>query len=119
MKRAEIYEKVDFKFDSPYDRSQQVKIFKNPSHLEMLAVKNQTEYKELRGLLVNNIVVYIWDANLATHGDVQALLPNDYTYTAFIIGDDDSLISADPKTNLETLQKNLMIRRMMNYKSSV
>jgi RIO-like serine/threonine protein kinase len=103
-----ILEKLDSKFPSPYDPSQDVLIYKNPSGLEMQSIKSKTTFNELRGLVHVN-AIYIWDANLAIHKDVANFL--NITPTAnFIITDENECISADDKI----LDLNLpMLKRML------
>jgi hypothetical protein len=92
----------------------QLEFTKNPNFLEMSSIKNKTNYKELRGLLVGGISVYIWDANLATYGDVIALLDEYTDFNSFIVDQDNTLLAADPNTDINKLYTIPMIKRMLN-----
>jgi hypothetical protein len=113
MKYVQLLEKIDFEFPSPYDSSQTVKVHKNPNCLEALQARNKSSFNELRGLVVNDAVVYIWDANLATHDDVLGHLDVSTTVSRFIIDAEGLLMVADTTTPLEHLSALPMIKRMM------
>jgi len=93
MPENKVLEKINSKFPSPYDSSKDVLIYKNPSNLEMQLTKSKTSFNELRGLIEVH-AVYIWDANLATHNDVEKFL-NIIPTARFLIEQDGSCISAD------------------------
>ena len=110
MKYQELYEKVYFSFPSKYDKSKEVHVFKNPNNPEMNAALSKTKFNELRGLLVGN-VVYVWDANLSIHDEVQELLGIEDAKKFIIV--DDILIPAEEKDNEEFFLSNPMIKRML------
>jgi len=114
MKLTQILEKVDLTFPSPYDASASVRVYKNPNHAEMSQVKVKSSFGELRGLVYNQNVVYVWDANLATHADVITMydLPDEQV-VRFILDDQDQIISADPHMDAEQIHASAMVQRMM------
>ena len=114
MKYNDSVEKIHFKFNSPYDQSREVLVYKNPNNPEMKNALHKTSFNELRGLLVGN-AVYIWDANLATHSDVTRILDLEDTKNFIISGD--TLLSAD-LTSEEYFLSKPMIKRMMGLNLS-
>ncbi len=119
MRAQQILEKLDFEFDSPLDPSYKVRVYKNPNHAEMESVRGKTTFDELRGLVFGDNVVYVWDANLATHDDlIDALAIDTAPSMRFIIGPDGELISAEPSVSIERLMASPMMRRMMTKRSS-
>jgi hypothetical protein len=114
MKYTELLEKVDFEFNSPYDSSQSVKVFRNPNYAEATQARNKSSFQELRGLVVGDNVVYVWDANLATHDDVIQLIKPLPTVMRFIIGTQGELLSADSTTTAEELSALPMVKRMVD-----
>ena len=109
MRAGEITEKVHAKFNSPYDSSKEVLIFKNPSKAEADSARVRATNQELRGIIKGN-VIFIWDADLMLHSEVADLLdvkPD----SKFIIDDHGTYIDAneDPVD----VSQNLMLKRMM------
>jgi hypothetical protein len=118
MRAQQIFEKLDFEFDSPLDPSYKVRVYKNPSHAEMESVRGKTASKELRGLVFGDNVVYIWDANLATHDNLMDVLAIDRaSIMRFIVGPEGELISAEPMVSTERLMSSPMMSRMMIKRS--
>jgi hypothetical protein len=114
MKAAQILEKVEVQFPSPYDAHAQVRVFKNPNYLEMHHALMKSSFLELRGLVYNLNVVYVWDANLATHDDViQVLALPEGVFWRFLLDDSDQIISADPTASQEEIMQSGMIKRML------
>lgn len=68
-------------------------------------------YREARGF-TNNNVVYVWNANLATHNDVLKLIPDQVDIGKFIISDDE-VLNADEQKSYEYFENHKMIKRMM------
>ena len=115
MTKNKILEKLDSKFPSPHDNSQDVLIYKNPSNLEMQSVKSKTDYDELRGL-INVNSVYIWDANLATHTEVEQFL-NISSTNRFLILADGSILNADERPFPNLNEVPLLKRMLQKYNS--
>ncbi len=114
MKYTQILEKIDSQFDSPYDPSAKVKVYKNPNYGEMSQVRQNSSFKELRGLVHNTNIVYVWDANLATHADVMEVYAlNDETVMKFILDDQEQMVSADASVSEHDIMQSVMIQRMM------
>lgn len=57
IKYNQLLEKIELEFDSPYDASQTVKVFKNTNRLEMESAKTKSTFNELCGLIYNQKVV--------------------------------------------------------------
>jgi hypothetical protein len=118
MKYTQLLEKIDAQFDSPYDSSAQVRVYKNPNYAEMNHARIRSSFNELRGLVHNTNVVYVWDANLATYDDVIRVYDlTDDQVSRFILGADDDLISADPAANSVQILSSPMIQRMLHKAS--
>lgn len=114
MKVSHLVEKVELVFPSPYDESSNVKVFKNPHHAEMHHALSKSSFNELRGLVYNQNVVYVWDANLATHDDViQVLSLPECEFWRFIVDDQDQITSADPVVGQDLIMQSGMIKRML------
>lgn len=114
MKVKLLLEKVELQFPSPYDAGSYVKVFKNPHHAEMHHALSTSSFKELRGLVYNQNVVYVWDANLATHDDViQVLALPDGVFWRFIVDDQDQITSADPVVGQDLILQSGMVKRML------
>ena len=114
MKVKHLLEKVELQFPSPYDAHSQVRVIKNPNHVEMRNVRDKSSFKELRGLVYNQNVVYVWDANFATHDDViQVLALPEGVFWRFILDNEDEITSADPVMSQEEIMQSGMIKRML------
>lgn len=114
MNIHQLLEKVELQFPSPYDAHSQVRVIKNPNHVEMRNVRDKSSFKELRGLVYNQNVVYVWDANLATHDDViQVLALPEGVFWRFIVDDQDQITSADPVVGQDLIMQSGMIKRML------
>jgi hypothetical protein len=114
MRLNQLLEKVDCEFASPYDSSEMVKVFKNPNHAEMSHARNKSSFQELRGLVYNQNVVYVWDANLATHDDVILVLALPQgVFWRFILDAHDVIISADALASQDQILSSHMIQRMI------
>ena len=111
MKYQEIIEKVHFHFPSKYSPSEEVMIYKNPSHREFVQIINKLPYQELRGV-TNNNVVYIWGAHLALHDEIIALIDNQVDIGKFMI-DGDTVYSADEIKDDDYFQNHRMLNRML------
>ena len=114
MNLNQLLEKIDTKFASPYDSGQTVNVFKNPNRPEMENAKSKSTFNELRGLVYNKTVIYIWDANLATHDDVISVLSlPDGIIWRFILGSDNIVVNADPNCSDSDINDCPMIKRML------
>lgn len=114
MKLLQLLEKIDFSFDSPFNGSK-VNVHKNPNYAEMNSARNKSNYHELRGLLVGHNVVYVWDANLATHDMVIELLSFEpgVDVKRFILDDENQIIPAGINNNYKDFIESPMIQRML------
>lgn len=114
MKYNHILEKIDTQFDSPYDASAKVKVYKNPNYAEMNQARVKSSFNELRGVVHNQNVVYVWDANLATHADVMQVYDlTDEQVMKFILDDQEQIVSADASASVEQIMHSAMMTRMM------
>lgn len=106
-----ILEKIHFKFPSPYDNSRDVIVIKNPNDAEFNHLLSKSLHRELRGI-TNSNVVYIWDANLATHNDVINMIDNTVDIGKFIISDSE-LLNSDEYKDDDYFANHKMIKRML------
>lgn len=110
MKANELVEKVDFKIPSPYAPEREVLVFKNPSSMEYRNLLAKTLYGEVRGI-TNGNVVYVWDANLATHTDILQYIENKVDIGKFIASVE-TIYSADEVKDDLFFNNHKMIKRM-------
>lgn len=113
MKINQLVEKVNFRFPSPYEPAFEVLVYKNPNKAEFDRLLSKTVYKEARGI-TNGSVVYVWDANLATHDDVLVYIENKVDIGKFIISNDFVLNADEVKTD-GYFENHKMIKRMMGF----
>ena len=114
MKMQPLLEKIEITFTSPYDLSRNVNVFKNPNYFEMNAARSKTAFNELRGIVYNKNIVYVWDANLATHDDVVKILAlPEGAIWRFIIDGDDVITNADQTASDNDIASSSMIVRML------
>lgn len=114
MKYTQILEKIDTQFASPRDASVWVRVYKNPSYVEMNQVRSRSSFNELRGVVHNQNVVYVWEANLATHADVMQVYDlTNAQVMKFILDDQDQIVSADASTTQDQIMQGGMMISMM------
>lgn len=121
MKYSQLLEKIDFSFDSPLDKSKTVNVHKNPNNPEMKSALEKSSWHELRGLIIGNNIVYIWDANLAVHDYVIELLDNsaDVNIKRFLIDSSNDLIPADISLTKEDYMASPMMQRMFKNPNQI
>lgn len=63
-----------------------VELFRNPSRAELIKMMNQTEYKELRGVLFPETdEMIVWDGTAIQHHDVTGVLDRDDYYIRLFV----------------------------------